>query len=120
MRYERKGERTMTKGQVLKTLVKSSERESGFLVQVKDLELPIEYAIAVWEMLSEPIQPEKKPEKPVKKEAPKAGKKKPLDEGKLLALRKAGWSFEKIADELGCATQTIINRYKELTKEEKK
>lgn len=112
----------MTKGQVLKTLVKGSERESGFLVQVKDLELPIEYAIAVWEMLSEPIQPqpEKKPEKPVKKEAQKAGKKKPLDEGKLLALRKAGWSFEKIADELGCATQTIINRYKELTKEEQK
>ena len=110
----------MTKGQVLKTLVKGSERESGFLVQVKDLELPIEYAIAVWEMLSEPIQPEKAPENPVKMEAPKAGKKKPLDEGKLLALRKAGWSFEKIADELGCATQTIINRYKELTKEEKK
>jgi len=109
----------MTKGQVLKTLVKGSERESGFLVQVKDLELPIEYAIAVWEMLSEPIQPER-PEKPVKKDAPKVGKKKPLDEGKLLALRNAGWSFEKIADELGCATQTIINRYKELTKEEKK
>lgn len=99
----------MTKGQVLKTLVKGSERESGFLVQVKDLELPIEYAIAVWEMLSEPIQPEKKPEKPVKKEAPKAGKKKPLDDGKILALRTAGWSLQKIADEMNVSQQTIAN-----------
>lgn len=32
-----------------------------------------------------------------------------LDMGKVKALRNAGWSFEKIAEEFNCSTQTIIN-----------
>ena len=31
----------------------------------------------------------------------KGKKKKPIDTGKMLALRKAGWSMKKIGDELG-------------------
>ena len=101
----------MTKGQVLKTLIKGSDKESGFLLQVKDLELPVEYAIAVWEKLSEEIKSTDKKE-PEKKDEEKS-RKKPLDEGKMLALRKAGWSYEKIADEMNCATQTVVNRIKD-------
>lgn len=41
----------------------------------------------------------------------KAGRaKKDLDEGKVRALRKAGWSLEKIADEMNCSPQTVANR----------
>lgn len=43
----------------------------------------------------------------------KKSKKKPLDDGKMLALRKAGWTYEKIADEMGCSPQTVINHIKE-------
>lgn len=43
--------------------------------------------------------------------APKAGtRRKDLDDGKIRALRKAGWTFEKIADEMGCSPQTVKNR----------
>lgn len=43
--------------------------------------------------------------------APKTGaRRKALDDGKIRALRKAGWTLEKIADEMGCAPQTVANR----------
>ena len=42
---------------------------------------------------------------------PKTGtRRKDLDDGKIRALRKAGWTLEKIADEMGCTPQTIKNR----------
>lgn len=43
-----------------------------------------------------------------------AGLKKKCDPApKTGALRKAGWTLEKIADEMGCAPQTIKNRLDE-------
>lgn len=59
-----------------------------------------------------------KPEKPAEPKKPKAKpggrmRKKKLDLGKIAALRNAGWSLEKIADELGCCTQTTANHIKE-------
>lgn len=43
--------------------------------------------------------------------APKTGaQRKALDDGKIRALRKAGWTLEKIADEMGCSIQTVANR----------
>lgn len=42
-----------------------------------------------------------------KKEGKKGTKKKPLDLGKVKALRDAGWSNSKIADELKVSTSTI-------------
>lgn len=39
--------------------------------------------------------------------------KKDIDMGKVKALRKAGWTLEKIADEMGCSAQTIANKLKE-------
>ena len=52
-------------------------------------------------------EPKKAPEKKT------SSKKRPLDDAKMIALRKAGWSYEKIADEIGCAVQTVINHIKE-------
>ena len=40
----------------------------------------------------------------------KTKKKKPIDDGKIAALRDGGWSLGAIADELGCCPQTIANR----------
>lgn len=38
--------------------------------------------------------------------------KKDIDLGKVKALRKAGCTLEKIADEMGCSAQTIANKLK--------
>jgi DNA invertase Pin-like site-specific DNA recombinase len=37
-----------------------------------------------------------------------------LDDGKIKALREAGWSVAKIADEFGCVEQTIYNHLKDM------
>ena len=36
-----------------------------------------------------------------------------LDVGKMRALRDAGWTMAKIADEMRCAPQTVANKLKE-------
>lgn len=41
-------------------------------------------------------------------------KRKPLDMGKVQALRNAGWSLKKIADEMGVSDVTIWNNLKKL------
>ncbi len=45
---------------------------------------------------------------------PPQKKKKPLDVGKVAALRNAGWSMKKIADEMGVSEATIYNNLKKL------
>ena len=49
--------------------------------------------------------PEPKPEPKPKQDKPK----KTIDHGKIIALHKAGWSASKIAQEVGCSLQTVIN-----------
>lgn len=39
------------------------------------------------------------------------GRKRKLDTGKMTALRNAGWSYEKIADEIGCSAGTVWNYF---------
>lgn len=52
--------------------------------------------------------------KQVGEEKPKRiPKKKDLDLGKMAALRNAGWSYRKIADELGCSDVTVSARMEE-------
>ena len=52
-------------------------------------------------------------------EEPKPRKKRiPFDIGKALALRKAGWTLEKIADELRCSPQTVANNINRVTTKE--
>ena len=61
--------------------------------------------------------------KPTPKEVPEEKpKKKPtnkvdIDMPKVFALRKAGWSYEKIGSEFHVSDQTIINHIKEWNKE---
>jgi len=62
-------------------------------------------------------KPASKPTAPMEREArpkqtkPKPGRK-PFDTGKLGALRKAGWSVIKIADEMQVSEQTVRNYMK--------
>ena len=49
----------------------------------------------------------------------KGKKKKPIDTGKTLALRKAGWSMKKIGDELGISESSVFNYLKKLEQEGK-
>lgn len=57
------------------------------------------------------------PEAPKKPAAGCVGsrrKKVTVDEGKLLALRKAGWSLKKIADELKISEGSVFNYLKKM------
>ena len=67
-------------------------------------------------VIEEDPQPEPKT-KPEPKAKPKAEPKKSgpagIDHGKLIALHKAGWSIEKIADEMGCTTTTVRNHIRQ-------
>ena len=56
------------------------------------------------------LEPEPEPKKSASKKP--AGKIN-IDMGKVKALRDAGWSFDKIGDEMGVSAQTIANRMKE-------
>lgn len=61
---------------------------------------------------------EAKPTPPPKRPAGQ-GRKRKLDTGKMTALRNAGWSYEKIADEMGCSAGTVWNYFNK-DKEDKK
>lgn len=52
--------------------------------------------------------------KPVKKPKPR----KEIDWAKARALRNAKWSYEKIAEELHCSAQNIINHLKAMESEQ--
>ena len=123
----------MTRGEVLKKLVQGLKDDIPFFMSIDDdmNMISADMAIMIWEKLSEDIPntlhpkaepkpaPKKEPKKvePVKLKAPKESKpapnKKKLDDGKMLALRKAGWTYAKIADEMGCTEQTVSNHLKE-------
>lgn len=53
------------------------------------------------------------PAKPKQKRKRPEHYKKELDVPKMRALRKAGWSLSKIADEMRCSPQTVSNKLKE-------
>lgn len=126
----------MTRGEVLKKLVQGLKDDIPFFMSIDDdmNMISAEVAIMIWEKLSEDIPsvlhlkaepkpvpkrepaPKKEAQKvePVKLKVPKESKpKKKLDDGKMLALRKAGWTYAKIADEMGCAEQTVINHIRD-------
>lgn len=59
-------------------------------------------------------QDAKKPKRTSTEAAPAAGvekaqKRKVIDRGKVMALKQAGWSGRKIAEEMKCSEQTICN-----------
>ena len=50
--------------------------------------------------------------KPVQTKKPPGGAKQTFDTGKLRALRRAGWTVKKIAEEMNCSEATIYNHMK--------
>ena len=58
--------------------------------------------------------PDKEPEPEPPKRKPNPGSTKVLDEGKIKALRVAGWSIAKIADEMNVSEPTIAKRLKKI------
>lgn len=111
----------MLRGEALKRLLGGDKAENEYLLVIVDDDLNTigaSDAVRIWEKLNEELPGTKKMDPEVKaqpKAQPKqaAGKKR-LDDAKMLALRKAGWSYEKIADEMRCATQTVINHIREM------
>ena len=77
---------------------------------------PEESAPAEEPKAAEPVTEEepKEEDKPVIK---RSTMKRPLDDGKIFSLRRAGWTWDKIADEMNCSIQTAINHYNEYAKE---
>ena len=57
--------------------------------------------------------------KPVKKVTAGRGKRRTIDEGKLIALAKAGWTREKIAEELRVSVATVYGHLKKAREEGK-
>jgi hypothetical protein len=72
---------------------------------------PIEMA-ELAKLFTAQVEKPKQATKAEPKQAPSKSAKKTLDMGKVKALRKAGWTLEKIADEMGCSAQTIANKLK--------
>ena len=104
----------MRRGDALKEFIAGTS-DLNIMIEIdNDLNMiPAETAVRIWEYLNEQTGEEKKQ----KKEEPKQEQKpkKLLDTPKMVALRKAGWTYEKIADEMGCSPQTVINHIKKVT-----
>lgn len=69
----------------------------------------------IFKLADEPKSEDPKPLQPsdlLEPEPSKGGRdKKKLDDGKICALRRAGWTWDKIADEMHCSAQTALNHY---------
>ena len=76
----------------------------GFICIAEHVEMPVPPY--------EPI-PAPAPAAPAPAPEPAKRKQKDFDTGKARALREAGWTFAKIADEMGVAPQTVANHLKE-------
>ena len=87
--------------------------------------LLVEDAITLYDFLDKEVEdpkaelcePKDKPQEPKDKlQEPEKAKRKRrvvVDLGKVRALHKAGWSYEKIAEEIGCSVATLMARLKE-------
>lgn len=75
-----------------------------------DIEGTVEEIKELLGMMQPKAVVQEEPPKAVVKAKPKPKKKKEVDSGKIKALRKAGWSMTKIADEMRCSISTV-SRY---------
>lgn len=75
-----------------------------------DIEGTVEEIKELLGMMQPKAVVQEEPPKAIVKTKPKPKKKKEVDSGKIKALRKAGWSMTKIADEMRCSISTV-SRY---------
>ena len=75
-----------------------------------DIEGTVEEIKELLGMMQPKAVVQEEPPKAVVKAKQKPKKKKEVDSGKIKALRKAGWSMTKIADEMRCSISTV-SRY---------
>ena len=75
-----------------------------------DIEGTVEEIKELLGMMQPKAVVQEEPPKAEVKAKPKPKKKKEVDSGKIKALRKAGWSMTKIADEMRCSISTV-SRY---------
>lgn len=78
-----------------------------------DIEGTVEEIKELLGMMQPKAVVQEEPPKAVKKPKTPAKKKKEVDSGKIKALRKAGWSVEKIADEMRIGKSTVYKKLKE-------
>ena len=112
-------------------LIEINENTTAAELNMADRYMVIRDAIPpVSEHEPEPVKqdpvpdPEQEPKKPKPKSQQKVQLKNPkkdqpkIDHGKIVALAKAGWSATKIADEMGCSCQTVLNHLKKEAQEQ--
>lgn len=75
-----------------------------------DIEGTVEEIKELLGMMQPKAVVQEEPPKAEVKTKPRPKKKKEVDSGKIKALRKAGWSMTKIADEMRCSISTV-SRY---------
>lgn len=78
-----------------------------------DIEGTVEEIKELLGMMQPKAVVQEEPPKAVVKAKPKQKKKKEVDVGKIRALNKAGWSVEKIADEMRIGKSTVYKKLKE-------
>lgn len=100
-------------GEILQRLL-DREDIQDITITFKDTNsVSVKQAMDVWKLFCEDVTigtPAKRPKRP--------DKRKIKDTGKLLALKKAGWKAEKIADEFGVSVQTIYTYLRKLKKDD--
>lgn len=101
-------------GEDVKCLVPGADPDEWTDYNVMHLKDLIAGVICLYGVNDVPTEKTPPADPPMKKE----GKKRLLDTGKIKALHNAGWSVQKIADEMGVSWPTI-NKYIQETKEEK-
>ena len=78
-----------------------------------DIEGTVEEIKELLGMMQPKAVVQEEPPKAEVKTKPKPKKKKEVDVGKIRALNKAGWSVEKIADEMRIGKSTVYKKLKE-------
>ena len=78
-----------------------------------DIEGTVEEIKELLGMMQPKAVVQEEPPKAEVKAKPKPKKKKEVDVGKIRALNKAGWSVEKIADEMRIDKSTVYKKLKE-------
>lgn len=106
----------MTRGDILKQISDNADG-IGLYIQIDDKFVALDDAIAIWQALNDQ-RSEATQEKPSKTTQGKKEHKKrvQIDDGKIKALRNAGWTLDKIADEMGCTATTISKHLADISK----